>query len=138
MTSTPASPSPESAKLSANEVWARVRAMVEAKPSLLALVDSVRLQGVDRGVATLLVKSAGELAQFKPRAEQFREWLEKAAGAPMRVEFKVDAPAGAAPVQPKRVIEATLVRQAEQNPLVQHAMKLFDARIVDVSPSEEA
>lgn len=106
--------------------------MVETKPSLCALVDSVRLQGVQSGVATLMVKSAGDLAQIKLRAEQFRAWLEQAAGGPIRVEFKVEAPTGVTPAPQRRAVEAALLRQAEQNPLVQHAMKLFDARIVDV------
>ena len=69
------------------------------------------------------------------RVRQLEQALAEATGGPVRLVFSVETTKSAPAKQPKpRQSQRELIRQTAANPLVRHAMELFDAHVTRVDP----
>jgi DNA polymerase-3 subunit gamma/tau len=72
------------------------------------------------------------------RVRQLEQALAEATGGPVRLIFSVETTKSAPAKQPKpRQTQRELIRQKASNPLVRHAMELFDAHVTRVDPPRD-
>ena len=117
-------------------VWASVCASVASSPAGAALVESLRLVSLEHGVATVETDDAGAAGRARTRRKWLEERIGAAYGLPVRVEVHAPEDDTASQVIPDEELDAAARRDAANNPLVQTAMDLFQARLVRVDPPE--
>jgi DNA polymerase-3 subunit gamma/tau len=129
-----AAPPPAPAGGSAESLLAAMVSACAARPTLAAPLRRARAQLDGK---TLVVEMAADFVPLATmHADEYRDLLRKAAGAPLA--FRAVAGAGAAPpTEDAAASEASARRQqlreeAEREPAVQEALDLFDGRVVDV------
>lgn len=114
-------------------MWDRVLALAEPKPSIHAAVNGLRLQTLERGVATLEAPDSTAFAYAKARQGVIESLLQDVVGERIRVEIRAPGTEDHAP-PPDAVLQA----EALKNPLVRRAMELFEARLIAAGPDDEA
>lgn len=117
-------------------VWAAVCASVASSPAGAALVESLRLVSLEHGVATVETDDAGAAGRARTRRKWLEERIGAAYGSPVRVEVHAPEEGAATQAIPDEELDAAARRDAANNPLVQKAMDLFQARLVRVDPPE--
>ena len=116
----------------AEQLWTRARAATTASASIRAAMDELECVGERPGIVVVRGKSPDALAAAKARKASIEEFLSKAAGRTVRVEFQSsgDAP----PTSPRAGanVDAHAIAAAQSHPLVRRAMEILDARLIDV------
>ncbi|MCU0242138.1 MAG: DNA polymerase III subunit gamma/tau [Vicinamibacteria bacterium] len=114
---------------SADEILSGMIACAQGRPSLLPVLRQARGR-MERGIFTMTVP-ADIIAVAEMHLEEYGQFLKQV--VPTKMELRIEAgepsltDATAAPSAQKKALE-----KAAAEPAVQEAMKLFDAKIVDV------
>ena len=130
-----AAPSPAPAPAgSAEAILAGMLALCAARPTLAAPLRGARAQ-LDGH--TLVVEMAADFVPLASmHADEYRDLLRRAAGAPLAFRPVAGAGAGAAGAAEApsgaEARQKKLREEAEREPAVQEALDLFDGRVVDV------
>jgi hypothetical protein len=133
----------------ASDAWQQIITQIEDLTGDYARkAESIATSGPNRLVARFRKAYTHFKDQLErpERRQQLEKLLQEAVGRPIRVEFEIvpDAPeaAAAAPKpQPTAARRRQRIKEVERNLLVQQAIAVFDAEILDVidpPPSDEA
>jgi hypothetical protein len=114
-------------------IWSRFREIVASNFSVAPIIEPLKLERLDAGIAVLSAPDAEALGAARTRRSAIEEGLTKAAGRPLRVDLRLaeSAPRQQPALSPHAVNSVERER-AMQNPLVRRAVELFDGRVVDV------
>ncbi len=115
-------------------VWESVCASVASSPAGAALVEALRLVSLEKGVATVEADDPGVAGRARTRRRWLEERIGEVCGTNVRLEVRSTDDSGSASSVPEEPVDSALLRQAANNPLVQRAMDLFQARLVRVEP----
>jgi DNA polymerase-3 subunit gamma/tau len=124
----------------AASVWQQILTQIEDLTGDFARkADSIATSGPNRLVARFrkAYTHLKEQLERPERRQQLEKLLQEAVGRPIRVEFEIipDAPESAAPapkLQPSAARRRQRIKEVERNLLVQQAIVVFDAEILDV------
>lgn len=115
-------------------VWESVCASVASSPAGAALVEALRLVSLDKGIATVETDDPGVAGRARTRRRWLEERISDVCGVNVRLEVRSSDESGSTPSLPEEPVDSALMREAANNPLVQRAMDLFQARLVRVEP----
>lgn len=124
----PSRPAPDADEpLTAEALWDRVLGYDGHSMMARTRLDCLDCDSFDGQTLTLRVRSDAVVGArvIANSVEELSEAIRKACGR--RLEVKIDAGESV-----KVAVDSDAVREAEQMPLVRHAMEIFDARVVDV------
>ena len=90
----------------------------------------LELSQPDQLVVTFKDKYTSDMCSRPERKQKLEAALRETTGQSIRIEFAVAMEKNPKPVQPQ-MSRVQIIRELEQNPLVEHVMQLFDGEITD-------
>lgn len=116
-------------------IWERVRERFAEHPSLAAMSESLTLDGIEGGVATLEASSSSALNYARTRQSVLSEAITEisGAGARLRIEFRLVSEGADAALAKPAVHSSVAHAEAMKDPLVRRALELFGGHVLDVT-----